>query len=101
MRDLDLKIHPPLDTVTRNYALACLAEGTQPLMHNPDSFGFGTRKRLTDPELAAEWWHALFIALRWPTRKKSFADPVGLKRRLEMAQTIRRFAVSPHYDELS
>jgi hypothetical protein len=89
---MELRIYPPLDPVVRNYALSCLAMGEQPKMRDPSEFGFGTQKRLTDAELAAEVWHSNFSFM---------AMQPGPERAEEASRgkILDRFATLPHYDE--
>ncbi|MGN6406180.1 hypothetical protein [Sinomonas sp.] len=67
--------------------------GEQPKMHDPSEFGFGTAKRLTDPELAAELHKAIGEVYRAKVHDKTSSVL------LDRMQTILRFATHPHYDE--
>jgi hypothetical protein len=91
VKEMELRIHPPLDPVVRNYALSCLAMGEQPKMHDPSEFGFGTQKRLADAELAAEVW----------CQETEFRAAVirGDYPALDRLATMGRFATLPHFDE--
>lgn len=52
-------------------------------------------KRLTGPELAAEWWKALAVI---PALRETGLD-IHADRETQIAKTLERFATLPHYDE--
>lgn len=56
----------------------------------------GPDKRLTDAELAAEYWKLTYgdeVARGWAS------DYAVIRRSEEQRQTMHRFATLPHYDE--
>lgn len=68
-------------------------------MHGPDvGYGEWVRweedKRLTDAELAAEYWAACAVVERAIRGGSGFVIPLARER-----NTMERFATHPHYDE--
>jgi hypothetical protein len=63
-----------------------------PIANTLAADSWSSAKRLTEPELAAEYWYAIG---RYATQ----SGIASAARWLEEARTMHRFATLPHYDE--
>ena len=98
-KPLELRIYPQTCTCTVDnegctfIPMDCLMHGVQVA-----DWGGQKKKRLTDAELAAEYWAPIFIHFPDPTVwDRDFAGTSAeMSRR---SATLHRFATTPHYFE--
>lgn len=102
-KPLELVVHPPLHPVEREYIEDSRRRGTRPVFVDAARIGMLHAKRLTDPELAAEYhaWVAHMNRMQWAELARGEdPEPEAVWAALgERAATLYRFALANHYDQ--